>query len=293
MTRSPGFPGSRLVALMATALLASGCAVPSKIDSSGMTFSTDPLLGKIVWTDLVTEDLAAARRFYGELLGWTFEETRGPAGQEYVIARSGGTYVAGLVPVTRRADGVRLSRWLPYVSVADVDAAIAQASAAGARIAVAAREVGIGRVAVIIDPEGAVIGLARSSIGDPDDATTAPRPGRRVWTELLSNDPGAASRFYGSVVGFQVSTLPRRGGEYTMLSHAGVERAGILRNPTADWSPVWLTSFGVTDPAAAAARAEALGGKVLLRPTPEVREGTMAIVADPSGALVVLQQVKS
>jgi predicted enzyme related to lactoylglutathione lyase len=78
-----------------------------------------------------------------------------------------------------------------------------------------------------------------------------------------------------------------------MLSHAGVERAGILRNPTVDWPPVWLTSFGVADPAAAAARAEALGGKVLLRPSPEVREGTMAIVADPSGALVVLQQVKS
>jgi predicted enzyme related to lactoylglutathione lyase len=55
---------------------------------------------------------------------------------------------------------------------------------------------------------------------------------------------------------------------------------------------VWLTSFGVADPAAAAMLAESLGGKVLLAPSPEVREGTMAIVADPSGAVVVLQQVK-
>jgi len=295
------FPMTRLIrhsrsgafAVLAIATLLSSCAAPSRLEDSGMTFSKEPLLGKVVWTDLVTEDLAAARRFYGELLGWTFEDTTGPAGRAYVLARSGGAFVAGLVPVDKRADGVRLSRWLPYVSVADVDASLRQASAAGGRVAADAREVGIGRVAVIIDPEGAVIGLARSSIGDPDDATTSPGPGRRVWTELLSNDPGAAAGFYGSVVGYQSRTLQRRGGEYTMLSKGGVDRAGVLRNPTADWSPVWLTSFGVADPAAAAMRAESLGGKVLLAPSSDVREGTMAIVADPSGALVVLQQVKN
>jgi predicted enzyme related to lactoylglutathione lyase len=293
MTRLIRLPRLKVIALLAVATLLSSCAAPSRLDDSGMTFSKEPLLGKVVWSDLVTEDLAAARRFYGQLLGWTFEDTTGPAGQKYVIARSGGTYVAGLVPVQTRADGVRLSRWLPYVSVADVDAALRQASTAGARIALAARDVGIGRVAVIIDPEGAVIGLARSSIGDPEDTATTPAAGRRVWTELVSNDPGKAAGFYGSVVGFQARTIERRGGEYTMLANNGTDRAGVLRNPTADWSPVWLTSFGVSDPAAAAMRAESLGGKVLLAPSSEVREGTMAIVADPSGALVVLQQVKT
>jgi uncharacterized protein len=293
MTRPIRLLRLNALALLAITTLLSSCAVPSRLDDSGLTFSKEPLLGKVVWTDLVTEDLAAARRFYGELLGWTFEDTTGPAGQAYVIARSGGTYVAGLVPVEKRSDGVNLSRWLPYVSVADVDAAVRQAGAAGARVAVAAREVGIGRVAVIIDPEGAVIGLARSSIGDPEDTATTPTTGRRVWTELVSNEPATAAGFYGSVVGFQTRTIQRRGGEYTMLSNNGVDRAGVLRNPTADWSPVWLTSFGVADPAAAAMRAESLGGKVLLAPSSEVREGTMAIVADPSGAVVVLQQVKN
>jgi len=75
------------------------------------------------------------------------------------------------------------------------------------------------------------------------------------------------------------------------LSSGGADRAGILRNPTDAWSPVWLTSFGVADAATAAAKAESLGGTVLLAPSPEVREGTMAIVADPSGAIVVLQQI--
>jgi hypothetical protein len=145
-------------------------------------------------------------------------------------------------------------------------------------------------VAVIIDPEGAVIGLARSDIGDPDDRTTAAAPGRIVWTELLSDDSGASAAFYGAVVGYDVKLVERRGGTYTMLSNRGVERAGILQNPSGDWDPTWLTYIGVEDPAAAAARAESLGGEILLAVSPDVREGSLAVVADPTGAVLVLQK---
>ncbi len=278
--------------LCVLSLLLGSCAAPSRVaDQSGLTFSKEPLLGKVVWSDLITDDVVAARRFYGGLLGWDFEESTLPTGREYVIARSGSAIVAGLVSVAQRPDEVEISRWLPYISVADVDTAVATATAGGATVAVGARDVALGRVAAIIDPEGAVFGLARSRIGDPDDATAAPAAGRRVWTELLSNDPAAAAAFYDSVASYDVRTIPRRGGEYTLLSSGGVDRAGILGNPTDGWSPVWLTSFGVPDVAAATARAESLGGRLLLAPSPEVRDGTMAIVADPSGAIVVLQQV--
>jgi predicted enzyme related to lactoylglutathione lyase len=283
------FAATRLGLAACLALLVS-CASPSRIDTSGMSFSKDPLIGKIVWNDLITEDAAAARSFYQGMFGWTFEDTRGPGGGSYVLARSGSTYVAGMVPVRPRADGRELSRWLPYVSVADVDAALSRATAEGAKVAAGARSVGLGRVAAIIDPEGAVIGLARSNIGDPDDATTAPGAGRVTWTELISNDPASAAAFYGSVVGFQPRTIARRGGEYTMLANLGKDRAGILRNPTGSWSPAWLTSFGVDDVMAAVKKTEALGGKVLLPPSPALRENTMAIVADPAGAILVLQQ---
>jgi len=274
-------------------VLLAACAGPSRIDTSGMSFSEDPLLGKVVWNDLITEDLEASRRFYGGMFGWTFESTSGPAGNDYVLARSGSMFVAGMVPVKPRDDGKRLSRWLPYVSVADVDAAVAGTVSSGGKIAVGARAVGLGRVAAIIDPEGAVIGLARSRIGDPDDVTTAPGAGRVIWTELISNDPDAAAAFYGAVIGYQPRTISRRGGEYTMLSSLGKDRAGILRNPTGSWAPLWLTSFGVVNVAAATSLAESLGGRVLLPPSPSLRENTMAVVADPSGAILVLQQLKN
>jgi predicted enzyme related to lactoylglutathione lyase len=291
MNRIPRPAGTWAAVASVLCLLLASCTVSTRIDTGSMSFSDTPLTGKVVWNDLITDDAAAARRFYGALFGWTFEDATGPAGRDYVIARSGSMPVAGMVPVAPGQGGEELSRWLPYVSVSDVDAAVARATAAGARVAVGPRDVGLGRVAAIIDPQGAVIGIARSSLGDPDDATTAPGLGRKVWIELLSNDPAASARFYEAMVGYQARTIARRGGEYTLLSGGGVDRAGILANPTGYWSPVWLTSFGVADASKATALAASLGGTVLLAPSADLREGGMAVVSDPSGAILVLQEL--
>ena len=75
------------------------------------------------------------------------------------------------------------------------------------------------------------------------------------------------------------------------LARNGIDRAGLLKNPAPDWTPTWLTYFGVKDAAAAATRAEELGGQILVPVSPEVREGTMAVVKDPTGALLVLQNL--
>jgi hypothetical protein len=266
-----------------------GCTTTG-VDLSSMSFSQDPLIGKVVWNDLITEDLDAARKFYGDLFGWTFERSSARDGHDYVIAKSGGVYVAGLMSVARRDNGQRVSRWLPFISVNDVDRSTERAIALGAKVAVAPRNVNLGRVAALIDPEGAVIGLARSDIGDPDDDTTAPAVGRIVWTELLANDPVAAAKFYVAIAGYDARTLERRGGQYTMLTYDGADRAGIFQNPAREVAPLWLTYFAVSDPAAAAARVAALGGTVVLPPSPLLREGTMAIVTDPAGAVLVLQR---
>ena len=265
------------------------CTSGSRPDLSGMSFASEPLTGKIVWHDLMTEDMDSAKRFYSGVLGWTFDMTQGPGGQDYAVASSGNVYVAGIVEIEGATDGTTYSRWLPYISVADVNASVSNAVAAGASVAVSARNVNLGRVAALIDPEGAVIGLARSSFGDPDDSTTAPAAGRPVWSELLSNDPSAAADFYKKLGGYEINVIERRGGEYILLVSNDANRAGILKNPAENYDPVWLTYFGVDDPAAAATLAESLGGKIILPVSPELRDGSMAVVTDPSGAILVLQ----
>ena len=295
----PVYPGKRngLAALILARLtvlllvLPTGCVSTSGIDTSAMSFSQEPLVGKVVWNDLSTQHLDVARRFYGGLFGWTFEQSTAPGGQPYLLARSGRIFVAGLVAVSSPSKDVVLSRWVPYMSVGNVDTSVARATVAGATVLVSARDVNLGRVAVIEDSEKAILGLARSRIGDPDDITTAPAPGRVVWTELLSNDPAAASQFYQTVIGVSAHTIERHGGPYTLLSERGSDRAGILQNPSDDAAPVWLTYFGVADPVSAAARVEALGGMVILPPSPQLRDGTMAVVTDPTGALFALQKV--
>lgn len=277
-----------LLTVLLSALLLS-CTTTTGPDLSGMSFSDEPLIGKAIWHDLVTEDPAAAERFYEGLFGWSFQKAAGGGGHAYSVARSGSVWVAGIVAVDPPADGATLSRWLPYLSVDDVDRAVKTTRSAGGEVAATARNVPLGRVAAIMDREGAVIGLAHSDIGDPDDSTTAAAPGRVIWTELLTNDVDAATEFYRRVVGFEARTIERRGGEYTLLGHNSIDRVGILSNPIPDWTPIWLTYFGVKDAAASAARAEELGGRILVPVSPEVREGTMAVVADPTGALLVLK----
>jgi predicted enzyme related to lactoylglutathione lyase len=278
------------VLLVTLAVVGSACTTVESPDLGSMTFADDPLLGKVVWHDLITEDIVAARTFYGELFGWTFEAANSPRGKEYSVAKSGDIYVAGLVAIERPEDGTRFSRWLPYISVSDVDKAVNRSVAAGATVAVSARDVDLGRVAALIDPQGAVIGLARSALGDPDDRTTAAAPGRPVWNELLATDTETAASFYETLGGYDARVVDRRGGKYTLLGRDGTDRAGLMKKPAEDEPPVWLTFFGVTDPAVAAAKAESLGGSIILPAAPDLRGGTVAVVTDPSGAILVLQQ---
>lgn len=279
-----------LAALAMVLVGISACTTTKKPDANELSLSSEPLLGKFIWHDLITEDIDSAQQFYAGLFGWTFHNSSGARGGDYLIASMGDRFVAGLVSFDSPADDENYSRWLPYISVADVDASVSRGVAAGATVAATARNLNFGRVAAIIDPQGAVIGLARSSIGDPDDITTAAAPGRPVWTELLADDPSAAADFYGLMANYDARTIERRGGEYTVLASSGNDRAGILQNPAeGEYAPVWITAFGVDDPAAAAAKAESLGGTIILPVSPELRDGTTAVVTDPTGAILVLQ----
>src|SRR3954465_6454871 len=115
----------RLRAALAVSIVALGLAIASspasagKADLSGMKFSTTPLTGKVIWNDLITDDLDTTRTFYGALFGWTFEPSSGKGGR-YLLARLGDVYVAGIVEVKSKNRAQKLSRWLPYVSVPNV-----------------------------------------------------------------------------------------------------------------------------------------------------------------------------
>ena len=116
--------------------------------------------GSFHWQELMTRDAAAAKAFYGPLMGWTFEEMQMSEGAEpYVVARSGEWMVAGFFPMTEEMDGVP-EHWMPYMAVADVDAAASGVTERGGEIVRPAFDMpGVGRIVIARDAGGAVLGL--------------------------------------------------------------------------------------------------------------------------------------
>jgi predicted enzyme related to lactoylglutathione lyase len=262
--------------------------LPSASPFKGTELSSTPLLGKFVWRDLVTDNPDAVKPFYAALFGWEFEEGRA-LGAPYTLVKSGGQYIAGISKTRRPQPDQPVSQWLSFMSVADVDRAAEQTRAAGGSVIAGPLDLpNIGRGAVVLDPDGAPLGLLRSSLGDPADSA-APALHRFLWTEHLSRNPQASADFYAALAGFEVRKTDFAGQPYWVLVK-GRERAALLRNPIAVDRPVWLPFVRVADPAASAARAAQLGGRVLLAPRSDVRNGTLALIADPSGAMLALQK---
>jgi hypothetical protein len=85
--RASGKTALLVTMIAALAGWVTACTAVSRTDFGNMSFSTEPLLGKVIWHDLITEDVDAAREFYGGLFGWTFEDSTGPGGDDYVLAR--------------------------------------------------------------------------------------------------------------------------------------------------------------------------------------------------------------
>ena len=139
------------------------------------------------------------------------------------------------------------------------------------------------------DPQQAVVGLLQSALGDPDDSLQ-PGPGVVVWNELLTADAVAAAAFYAALAGMEVDEQQRPRGIYRVLRSQGRDRAGVMPRPDENVTPFWLTHFGVADIDRAVSRAESLGGEVLLAPDPQLRDGLVAVVVDPTGAILALQQ---
>lgn len=277
-----------LAAMLAAGLGLAGCTSVPGTPPKGMDLSPVPLLGKFVWRDLVSEDPEAVKPFYAGLFGWEFEESRA-LGAPYTLVKSGGQYIAGISRNRRPRPDQPVSQWLSFMSVADVDRAIVQTKAAGGRVLAGPLDLpNVGRGAVVLDPEGAPVGLLRSKIGDPVD-TPAPALNRFLWTEHLSRNPQASAEFYAALADLQVRKMDFSGQPYWVLVR-GRERAALLRNPTTVDQPIWLAYVHVADPAASAARAAQLGGRVLLAPRKELRNGSFALIADPTGAVLALQK---
>ena len=117
-------------------------------------------VGHFSWNELLTPDVPAAKQFYGELMGWQMEPF-GPA-KDYFVLKIGDAGVGGMMKTPQAG---MPATWLAYVTVADVDAAVAKATQLGGKVCAPPFDVPqVGRCAVITDPQGAALGLFKPAV---------------------------------------------------------------------------------------------------------------------------------
>lgn len=280
----------------ASLLLVAFVFVPRPAASAGpasKAAQTRPQLpGKFVWFDLLTNDAKAAESYYAGLFGWTFEVLKDHE-PPYKLIREKGHPIGGIVDMTLRKEQLPESTWLGYVSVPDVDAAAAAFKEKGGAVLKAPFDVaGLARAAVVTDPQHALLGLIRIARGDPPDAP--PAAGRFLWIEHMAKDAPAAMAFYRDALGYDARPLDAGVAgvdfAYYALGRGGKNRAGLYATPWKELNSNWLPYVMVPDAAAAAEKAKSLGGRVVLAPRADVRDGSLAIVVDPTGAALALQK---
>jgi len=247
--------------------------------------------GKMIWADLVTPDLAAAEKFYGGLFGWTFQPIH--AGDiDYAVAMLDGRPIGGLVQKAIPTGQHQQSAWLTFLAANDLDGVKKLAVSHGAKVLSDIKSYPMrGRQCVLSDPEGAVFALLASSSGDTPDYL--PATGDWIWSSLHAKDAGAEAAFYQNLLGYDVFDLPSDDGlEHLILSTDDYARASAndLEQGSARRHSHWLNFVRVENAAQSAAKAVAMGGRVLVEPRADRHGGMLAVVADPAGAPVGLME---
>lgn len=255
-----------------------------------MTAATAQILGRHVWSELMTSDPKAAEKFYTSVVGWTSAPFGDAASPYTVFKRDGDIGVGGVLPTP---DGMNMPPfWAMYVAMPKIeDAAAKIARLGGSPISEVISVPTVGRMQMFTDPQGAAFYILEP---EPREASPEADPeiGDASWLELMTTDAPAAMRFYQELFDWQPSEAMDMGpvGKYQMFNRGSRMIGGMMNTPPemAQVPPNWTIYFRVPDINAAAERVKANGGQIVNGPL-EVPGGDWVLNGiDPQGAAFAL-----
>ncbi len=116
--------------------------------------------GTLCWAELATNDVGASKSFYTALFGWAAKASNMP-GMPYTEWMAGGQPAGGMIEMDEKWQGVP-PHWMPYFQVDDCDASAEKAKQLGGNVCVPPTDIpGVGRFAVLNDPQGAFFSIVR------------------------------------------------------------------------------------------------------------------------------------
>lgn len=243
------------------------------------------------WVDLTSANQQAAKVFYSSLFGWETEDAPLPMGDVYTTFKLHGKNVAGCGQLSpeMQAQGIP-SAWTSYIKHDNADAIAEKIGAAGGALVFPPMDVmEEGRMLMATDPTGATFGVwqPHNHIG----AQLVNISNTLVWNELQTRDSAAALAFYSTVFGWEGQPT---GPGYTNFEQNGRRHAGMMQMDDswdANIPSNWSIYFAVENAEATVAKAQELGGTVMMPPTPAGDVGTFAVIQDPQGAMFSIIQM--
>jgi predicted enzyme related to lactoylglutathione lyase len=238
-----------------------------------------------IWYELLTHDVAAAKTFYGHVVGWTMGSMPGP-NSNYTILQAAGTGVGGMMPMPPHLVDAKVpDHWVGYVYADNVDDAVAKIKSLGGSVHLAPTDIpDVGRFAVCADPQGALFQLLKPN--QPGERVPSDEPGHITWHELHTTNWEKAFDFYATMFGWEKGRAMDMGpmGTYQLFTLKGADAGAMFNSPVATQRSFWLYYFNVDEIEAARKRIIDGGGKVMHGPS-LVPDGSWIVQAtDPKGA---------
>ena len=239
--------------------------------------------GEFCWINILTPQTAAARDFFGTLLGWSFSDMGGMGS----LIQVNGSDVGGLFDVV----SPRTPQGTPpvvgvMVKVENADATVERVKALGGQAQPAFDIMDRGRMAVCHDPNGANFDIweAKTSLGTDVDATVHGAPS---WFENLTTDAARGSKFYADLFGWQPQAMPMGDFTYTAFNGPSGPVAGLMpiQEFMGPMPPNWGTYFTVDNVDDTLAKAEKLGGTIAIPAQDIPNIGRFGGIVSPQGVM--------
>lgn len=238
--------------------------------------------GTPCWADATFGDLEGAKRFYGEVLGWTYGDSL-PEFGNYTQAYVDGKAVAALMPPMPGQDVP--AAWCLYLASPDAAATAAKVREHGGTVLVEAMQVSeFGTMVLAADPGGAAFGVWQAGTHEGFEARAV--PGAYAWAEIFTREPEKADAFFPAVFGYGVKRMDDDAVDFTLYDLGAdpvLGRMKMTEDSPPEVPPHLNVYFTVADCDAAVEKAKSLGAELGFGPM-TMPFGRFAALTDPQGA---------
>jgi predicted enzyme related to lactoylglutathione lyase len=252
------------------------------------------LNGRPIWYELLTTDMAAAKKFYTKVVGWSTQPFDGSPTPYEMWVSPGGNPVGGVMTIPAGMNWP--PHWVMYIGVPKLEEAIEKVKQRGGSTLSELIEVpNVGRMRTMRDAQGAMFSLHEPAPQSPGMPENPPEVGAVSWHELYTTDAAAAMKFYSDLFGWRESQVMDMGpmGKYRIFGRK-FDLGGMMNKPPemAQAPPFWGFYFRVTDLPQATERVKDAGGQILNGPMDVPGGDTIVNAMDPQGAAFSLHQKK-